>query len=215
MPAFSIIICWNIFTLGDFIMSENVKKTYSSAKDPNDNHRYIVGKLVFVSPIRYASTGKWVFIKVQDIVSNDVILVQVWDNPYVNLVTNMEYGTIVQVTCYRRGYRKTSNSKVEYCYKASDIRPYVDTYSVYGTVSCVDAHIKRGKGKSAFSFMPEINGICSTMYGILDKNSPLWNNIKVGSRLQIVGQVDDTKINRPLMHVNYVIDKGSYGTVNK
>lgn len=153
-----------------------------------NNHSILFGRIDYISPIKTASNNCcYSIIKLFEFSEQKDFYVFVWDQEC-KKVHEYGLGTVVKVNAYIRSYKDDVTGKVKHCLKAFDVTKTYPYYTIFGTIGTTDAHIKRGKGRKAFSFKPDINGDTTMMYGVLDNGNALWNKIQKGKYVQIMGK---------------------------
>ena len=164
------------------------ESNYKYEYTQTNNHNIFFGRIDFITPVKKASNNaKYCVVKLFEFSEQKHYYIFVWDKECDKAIS-YGTGTVVKINAYVRSFKNVKNGKVEHCLKAFDIVKTFPYYTIFGTIGSEDAHIKRGKGKRAFSLKPDINGDTTVMYGIMDKENKLWSKIKKGKYVQLMGK---------------------------
>ena len=126
-----------------------------------------------------------------------------WDE-VCDFVKDIETGEVISTVNYMRAFKRDKTEKVEWCPKALAVYKTQPVWSICGEICCPFAHIKRGKGNSAFTLKPYLNQWDNLIHCIMPSKSILWDKVETKKKVHVTGNLDLTDPNRVILYVTNI-----------
>lgn len=169
--------------------------------DDINNRVWITGPVINKSnQLMSPNGGRFITLVVKEQNSGINFKIFAWDN-LCDSVKDIKEGEVISTVNYMRAFKREKTDKVEWCPKAISVIRTQPIWSICGEICCTFAHIKRGKGNSAFTLKPYLNQWDNLIHCIMPSDSSLWDKVTSNNKVHVMGNLDLNDPNRVLLYV--------------